>query len=162
MASYAQVLYVDRLDLWRVDKADEAAFEAVAATLGRSIWDRTLLALTHGQMPSPDGMPYGEFTAARLKQLRSAVRGAARGPACSAPPRVLLRLNETSFPSLRAVHSSSGGAFSALPADGAAHAPLRALRREGCAAAQSTKSCRSSRPAACVCRGKQSRAEEGS
>lgn len=51
------VLYVDRLDLWRVDKTDKAVFEAMTATLGQGIWQHTMLALTHGQMPPPEGMP---------------------------------------------------------------------------------------------------------
>lgn len=51
------VLYVDRLDLWRVDKTDKAVFEAMTATLGAGVWEHTMLALTHGQMPPPEGMP---------------------------------------------------------------------------------------------------------
>lgn len=73
------VLYVDRLDLWRVDKADKAVFEAISATLGKDIWERTLLALTHGQMPPPEGLPYGEFTVRRVQQLRSAMLECLKG-----------------------------------------------------------------------------------
>ena len=86
------VMYVDRLDLWRVDKADKAAFAAVSATLGASIWAHALLALTHGQMPSPDGMPYQEFTERRMQQLRAGICEAAVGKALAQPalPGVLV------------------------------------------------------------------------
>lgn len=76
------VLYVDRLDLWRVDKTDKAVFEAMTATLGAGVWEHTMLALTHGQMPPPEGMPCARTSHATALPARQLLA------ACVLPRRV--------------------------------------------------------------------------
>lgn len=67
------VLYVDRLDAWRVDGCDKAAFQALTDTFGAAIWSHATLTLTHGQMLPPDGSPYADFVARRAGALRAAI-----------------------------------------------------------------------------------------
>ena len=67
------VLYVDRLDAWRVDGCDKAAFQALTDTFGPALWQRATLALTHGQMQPPDGSPYAAFVERRAASLRAAI-----------------------------------------------------------------------------------------
>ena len=80
------VLFVDRLDVWRVDGLDAEVFEAVTATFGRSLWERTVVALTHGQLTPPEGKSYAEFVEGRVGALRAAMRAAAgKGPELALP-----------------------------------------------------------------------------
>lgn len=71
------VLYVDRLDAWRVDSLDAAVLAAITAALGPAVWERAVVVLTHGQMLPPDGIPHPEFAARRADALRAAIRSAA-------------------------------------------------------------------------------------
>jgi hypothetical protein len=89
------VLYVDRLDAWRVDGCDKAAFQALTDTFGPGLWERATLALTHGQMLPPDGSPYADFVARRHAALRAAI--VATLPKSAAPqPELPLALVENS------------------------------------------------------------------
>jgi hypothetical protein len=76
------VLYLDRLDLYRVEPVDHAAMEAVSRVLGPEVWRHTLLGLTRSQMASPPpGTTYESFLARRLDMLQRALQGAgASGP----------------------------------------------------------------------------------
>ena len=88
------VLYVDRLDAWRVDGCDKAAFEALTHTFGPRIWEHATLALTHGQMQPADGSPYAAFVARRHAALQAAIR--ATLPRGGEPPALPLALVENS------------------------------------------------------------------
>lgn len=80
------LLWVDRLDIWRVEGQDRELFAAVTAAFGRSIWERAALTLTHGQLTPPDGVAYAAFAEGRSGALRAALRAAAGpGPALPLP-----------------------------------------------------------------------------
>ncbi|KAF5835650.1 TOC34f [Dunaliella salina] len=70
------VLYVDRLDLYRVDALDKGIMQAVSDTFGKSIWKKTVLVLTHGNLVQPPpGSDFDSFADRRVKALRGAIRG---------------------------------------------------------------------------------------
>nr|BCL66170.1 translocon at the outer envelope membrane of chloroplasts 34 [Volvox reticuliferus] len=72
------VLYVDRLDLYRVDALDKAIVAAITQMFGRQIWGRTILALTHANLTQPPpGTSYDMFVDGRIRLLRSIIP---RGP----------------------------------------------------------------------------------
>ncbi|KAF8061109.1 TOC34 [Scenedesmus sp. PABB004] len=88
------VLYVDRLDLYRVEPLDKRIMQSISETFGRRIWHKTLLVLTHGNLPlPPPGTTFGAAPRAparpwrrprrRLRQRRTRARAhrAARAPA---------------------------------------------------------------------------------
>lgn len=79
------VVYMDRLDSWRVDNSDRAIFSALAETFGMDIWERTVLGLSHGQLTPPNGMPYAEFVESRAGELRSAIRHTLKAPKLALP-----------------------------------------------------------------------------
>jgi hypothetical protein len=47
------VLYLDRLDLYRVEPLDKRMMQAVSDTFGPSIWKKAVIGLTHGNMQQP-------------------------------------------------------------------------------------------------------------
>ena len=49
------VLYLDRLDLYRVEKTDQEIMAAITNTLGPKIWRNTIIGLTHGKAIPPQG-----------------------------------------------------------------------------------------------------------
>jgi len=67
------VLYVDRLDSWRVDALDTGVFQALTDKFGAPLWDHAALVLTHGQLAPPEGVPYTDFVAKRAQLLRAAI-----------------------------------------------------------------------------------------
>nr|BAU61608.1 chloroplast outer envelope protein [Gonium pectorale] len=68
------VLYVDRLDLYRVDSLDQAVMRAISQVFGQDIWGRTVLALTHANLPQiPPGTTYDAYVDGRIRLLRAAV-----------------------------------------------------------------------------------------
>jgi hypothetical protein len=74
------VLYVDRLDLYRVERLDRRALSALTDQFGKGLWKRAALALTHGGLPAPPpGTTFESFSERRAALLRQAVR-AASGP----------------------------------------------------------------------------------
>lgn len=68
------LLYVDRLDAYRVDNLDREVVKAITDTFGKGIWNRALVVLTHAQLTPPDGLPYDEFVSKRSEALLKAVR----------------------------------------------------------------------------------------
>ena len=68
------VVFMDRLDGWRVDNSDRAVFKALDEHFGREIWKRTILGFSHGQLSPPNSMNYEEYVAGRAATLRKAVR----------------------------------------------------------------------------------------
>nr|BAU61571.1 chloroplast outer envelope protein [Gonium pectorale] len=68
------VLYVDRLDLYRVDSLDQAVMRAISQVLGQDIWSRTVVALTHANLSQPPpGTSYDSYVDGRVRLLRAAV-----------------------------------------------------------------------------------------
>lgn len=79
------VLYVDRLDLYRVEPLDKRIMQCISETFGRRIWRNTLLVLTHGNLTlPPPGTTFESFSERRTSLLRGAVRGTFFKPALPA------------------------------------------------------------------------------
>eukprot|EP00879_Flechtneria_rotunda_P017862 GHRR01018722.1.p1 GENE.GHRR01018722.1~~GHRR01018722.1.p1 ORF type:complete len:386 (+),score=140.67 GHRR01018722.1:145-1302(+) len=79
------VLYVDRLDLYRVEPLDKRIMQSLSETFGRRIWEKTLLVLSHGNLPMPPpGTTFETFSDRRIALLRGAVRGLFFKPALPA------------------------------------------------------------------------------
>lgn len=72
------MLYVDRLDAYRVDNLDTQIVKAISDSFGKEIWHRGLVVLTHAQMLPPDGLSYEEFLSSRSNALLKVVRDGAR------------------------------------------------------------------------------------
>ncbi|KAL6013358.1 Translocase of chloroplast [Asimina triloba] len=68
------LLYVDRLDAYRVDNLDSLVIRAITDSLGKAIWRRTAIVLTHAQLSPPDGLSYDEFFSKRSEALLKTVR----------------------------------------------------------------------------------------
>lgn len=47
------VLYLDRLDFYRVERTDQEIMSAITNTLGPKIWRNTIVGLTHGRTVAP-------------------------------------------------------------------------------------------------------------
>ncbi|KAJ4974875.1 hypothetical protein NE237_008049 [Protea cynaroides] len=72
------LLYVDRLDAYRVDNLDRQVIKAIADSFGKGIWSRGLIVLTHAQLSPPDGINYDDFFGRRSEALLKVVRLGAR------------------------------------------------------------------------------------
>ena len=72
------LLYVDRLDAYRVDDLDKQIIRAIANNFGKEIWRKSLLVLTHAQLCPPDGLNYDVFSSKRSEGVLKAVRMGAR------------------------------------------------------------------------------------
>ncbi|GFY82024.1 translocon at the outer envelope membrane of chloroplasts 34 [Actinidia rufa] len=68
------LLYVDRLDAYRVDTLDTQVVRAITDSFGRGIWKRSLIVLTHAQLSPPDGLSYEDFFSRRSEALLEVVR----------------------------------------------------------------------------------------
>ncbi|CAI9091935.1 OLC1v1027056C1 [Oldenlandia corymbosa var. corymbosa] len=68
------LLYVDRLDSYRVDTLDRQIVKAITDAFGKEIWQRGLVVLTHAQLSPPDGLPYENFFSRRSEALLKVVR----------------------------------------------------------------------------------------
>ncbi|PON46747.1 Chloroplast protein import component [Parasponia andersonii] len=68
------LLYVDRLDAYRVDNLDREVVKAITDSFGKAIWNRALVVLTHAQLSPPDGLAYDEFFSKRSDALLKALR----------------------------------------------------------------------------------------
>ncbi|OIV90009.1 hypothetical protein TanjilG_00310 [Lupinus angustifolius] len=71
------LLYVDRLDAYRVDNLDKLVAKAITDSFGKGIWNKAIIALTHAQFSPPDGLPYDEFVSKRSEALLKVVRAGA-------------------------------------------------------------------------------------
>lgn len=71
------LLYVDRLDAYRVDNLEKQIIKAITDSFGKAIWNRALVVLTHAQFSPPDGLPYDEFFSRRSEALLKTVRSGA-------------------------------------------------------------------------------------
>lgn len=53
------VLYLDRLDVYRVEHTDQDIMSALSNTLGPQIWKNAVIGLTHGKAVAPPGTTLG-------------------------------------------------------------------------------------------------------
>lgn len=72
------LLYVDRLDAYRVDTLDGQVVKAISNIFGQEIWNRAILVLTHAQVSPPDSLTYNEFMSKRSEALLNVVQYGAR------------------------------------------------------------------------------------
>lgn len=72
------LLYVDRLDLYRVDNLDKQVVKAITDSFGKEIWRKGIVVLTHAQFSPPDGLNYDEFFSKRSESLMKIVRQGSR------------------------------------------------------------------------------------
>ena len=82
------VVYMDRLDAWRVDNSDRAIFRALAEG-GMDIWERMVLGFSHGQLSPSNGMPYEQYVAGRAEAMRSAIRKTLGKPNLALPHAIV-------------------------------------------------------------------------
>lgn len=68
------LLYVDRLDAYRVDNLDRQIVKAITVAFGKGIWSRGMVVLTHAQLSPPDGLNYEDFFTRRSEALLKVVR----------------------------------------------------------------------------------------
>lgn len=69
------VVYVDRLDGYRITQTDQRVLRGVTQALGPDIWSQSVICLTHGNHATPDGLSYDEFVQKRQEALLRAVKG---------------------------------------------------------------------------------------
>ncbi|GAA0144044.1 hypothetical protein Leryth_009748 [Lithospermum erythrorhizon] len=72
------LLYVDRLDQYRVDNLDRQVVRAITDSFGKEIWRRGLIVLTHAQLSPPDGLSYDDFISRRSEAMLKVVRMGAK------------------------------------------------------------------------------------
>nr|XP_043612166.1 translocase of chloroplast 34, chloroplastic [Erigeron canadensis] len=72
------LLYVDRLDSYRVDMLDSQVVKAISDSFGQEIWRRAIVVLTHAQLSPPDYLTYDEFLAKRFEAVLKVVNVGAR------------------------------------------------------------------------------------
>ncbi|KAK9690830.1 hypothetical protein RND81_09G156800 [Saponaria officinalis] len=72
------LLYVDRLDTYRIDTLDRQIIKAITDSFGKAIWNRAAFVLSHAQLSPPDGLSYDDFVAKRSEALLKVVRQGAR------------------------------------------------------------------------------------
>ncbi|CAN6480592.1 unnamed protein product [Victoria cruziana] len=72
------LLYVDRLDSYRVDNLDRQVVKAITEAFGIDLWRRGLVVLTHAQLSPPDALSYDEFLSRRSEAVLRIVRLGAR------------------------------------------------------------------------------------
>ena len=53
------VLYLDRLDFYRVERTDQEIMSAITNMLGPKIWRNTIIGLSHGKAVAPRGSTQG-------------------------------------------------------------------------------------------------------
>ncbi|CAN8298127.1 unnamed protein product [Cochlearia groenlandica] len=72
------LLYVDRLDVYRVDDLDKQVVTAITDAFGKEIWNKSALVLTHAQFSPPDGLNYDLFVSRRTDALLKVIRAGAQ------------------------------------------------------------------------------------
>lgn len=68
------LLYVDRLDAYRVDNLDKQIVKAIADGFGKDIWQKSMVVLTHAQLSPPDLLSYEEFFSRRSESLLKCIQ----------------------------------------------------------------------------------------
>ena len=72
------LLYVDRLDVYRVDDLDKQVVTAITDAFGKEIWQQSALVLSHAQFSPPDGLNYDLFVSRRSDALLKLIRASAQ------------------------------------------------------------------------------------
>ncbi len=72
------LLYVDRLDAYRVDDLDKQIISAISDNFGKEIWRKSLLVLTHAQLCPPDDLSYDVFSARRSEAVLKTICAGSR------------------------------------------------------------------------------------
>ncbi|KAI3458402.1 hypothetical protein Pfo_015065 [Paulownia fortunei] len=72
------LLYVDRLDAYRVDDLDKQVVKAITDSFGKELWHKAMVVLTHAQLSPPDALSYEEFFSKRSESLLKCVRQGAQ------------------------------------------------------------------------------------
>ncbi|KAI7725265.1 hypothetical protein M8C21_026063 [Ambrosia artemisiifolia] len=72
------LLYVDRLDSYRVDNLDRQIVNAITESFGKEIWRKGVVVLTHAQLTPPDCLSYDDFVARRSEAVLKVVDSGAR------------------------------------------------------------------------------------
>ncbi|CAI5495079.1 unnamed protein product [Closterium sp. Naga37s-1] len=68
------LLYVERLDAYRVDTIDALVAQGISNAFGPQIWKRAVVVLTRAQLTPSDGRPFPDFVAARSDALLAMIR----------------------------------------------------------------------------------------
>eukprot|EP00238_Polyblepharides_amylifera_P001190 CAMPEP_0196572108 /NCGR_PEP_ID=MMETSP1081-20130531/2216_1 /TAXON_ID=36882 /ORGANISM="Pyramimonas amylifera, Strain CCMP720" /LENGTH=321 /DNA_ID=CAMNT_0041889311 /DNA_START=181 /DNA_END=1143 /DNA_ORIENTATION=+ len=68
------IVYVDRLDTYRLQSVDKQIMEALTSRFGPLVWDITTFVLTHGNYNPPAGSNYKDFVTRRAQLLQAAVK----------------------------------------------------------------------------------------
>ncbi|CAI5493147.1 unnamed protein product [Closterium sp. Naga37s-1] len=68
------LLYVERLDAYRVDTIDSLVAQGISHAFGPQIWKRAVVVLTRAQLTPSDGRPFPDFVAARSDALLGMIR----------------------------------------------------------------------------------------
>jgi len=88
------LLYLDRLDAYRVDNLDRQIIKVITESFGKGIWQRAAIVLTHAQLSPPDALTYQEYFSKRSEAILKVVNEAAgikkREPIESVIPVVLV------------------------------------------------------------------------
>lgn len=63
------LLYVDRLDSYRVDNLDKQIVKVITESFGKEIWRKGVVVLTHAQLTPPDCLSYEDFFARRSEAI---------------------------------------------------------------------------------------------
>ncbi|KAK9802976.1 hypothetical protein WJX73_002667 [Symbiochloris irregularis] len=84
------VLYVDRLDAFRVDAADTQNMEAISSEFGSAFWNQAIITFTHARITSlPDNLQLGDLLHQRGMSLRSAIRKASGNKTAALPQQAV-------------------------------------------------------------------------
>ncbi|KAL8153360.1 hypothetical protein V2J09_011120 [Rumex salicifolius] len=71
------LLYLDRLDAYRVDNLDRQIIKVITESFGKGIWQRAAIVLTHAQLSPPDALTYQEYFSKRSEAILKVVNEAA-------------------------------------------------------------------------------------
>ncbi|PWA38964.1 chloroplast protein import component Toc34 [Artemisia annua] len=80
------LLYVDRLDSYRVDNLDKQIVKVITESFGKEIWRKGVVVLTHAQLTPPDCLSYEDFFARRSDAILKVIDSGA-GAGVGAPFR---------------------------------------------------------------------------
>ncbi|XP_076934045.1 translocase of chloroplast 34-like [Bidens hawaiensis] len=72
------LLYVDRLDSYRVDNLDKQIVKAITESFGKEIWRKAVVVLSHAQLTPPDCLSYDDFFARRSEAVLKVIDSGAR------------------------------------------------------------------------------------
>jgi len=76
------VLYLDRLDFYRVERTDQEIMSAITNTLGPKIWRNTIIGLSHGKAVAPRGSTQGMLQTRAVTVASMILQQRAQGTYC--------------------------------------------------------------------------------